>query len=101
LALTSVQSVVLLAMTQQAAFEHERAAAANLTDIAISNDAVISRLRPIQDGLDYWQEHRSSANTDPGGSAPAWVMGMFRPIWEGPYNEDFPKAHITDGEFMV
>jgi hypothetical protein len=40
------------------------------TEIEISEDAAISRLRPIQDGLDDWQEHRSSANTGSGGSAP-------------------------------
>jgi hypothetical protein len=27
-------------------------------------------LRPIQEGLDYWQEHRSSSATGSGGHAP-------------------------------
>jgi hypothetical protein len=43
---------------------------ASQKDIETAEDAPISRLRPIQDTLDYWQEHRSSAVTGSGGSAP-------------------------------
>jgi hypothetical protein len=36
-------------------------------DLEISEDAAPSRLRPIRDGPELWQEHRSSAATVPGG----------------------------------
>jgi hypothetical protein len=45
------------------------AAEAKQPDNEISDDAAISRLRLIQDGLDYSQEHRTSASTDSGGPA--------------------------------
>jgi hypothetical protein len=51
-------------------FTPQPAADAKQTDLEISKDAALSRLRPIQDGPDLWQEHRSSAATDSGGSAP-------------------------------
>jgi hypothetical protein len=51
-------------------FQPPPSAEAKQDDIEIADEAAISRLRPIQDGLDYWQEHRSSAATGSGGSAP-------------------------------
>jgi hypothetical protein len=62
-------SHALSGMSQEAAFEPRPAAEAKQADIEISDDAAISRLRPIQDGLDYCHEHRSSANTDSGMSS--------------------------------
>jgi hypothetical protein len=44
------------------------------SDIRIAEDGAASRLRPIQDGLDYWRviihEDRSSQDIDSCGSAP-------------------------------
>jgi hypothetical protein len=57
-------------MTNHDDFEPRPAAEANQKDLDISEDAAISRLRPIQGGLEYWQEHKSSADTGSGGSAP-------------------------------
>jgi hypothetical protein len=86
-------SQALSGMFQQAAFEPKPAAEAKQTDIEISEDAVISRLRPIQDGLDYWQEHRSSARTDSGGSAPEQMPAMFEPIWKEIYTAKLLGAY--------
>jgi hypothetical protein len=63
-------SQALSGMSRQAAFEPKAAAEAKQDNIEISDEAAISRFRPIRDGIDYWQEPRSSANTDSGGSAP-------------------------------
>jgi hypothetical protein len=54
---------------QEAAFEPRPVAEAKQSSVEISQDAPISRLRPIHDGLDYWQEHRSSAVPGSGRSA--------------------------------
>jgi hypothetical protein len=45
-------SQALSGMTQQAAFEPKPAAEAKRADIEISDEAAISRLRPVQDDLD-------------------------------------------------
>jgi hypothetical protein len=62
------------------AFEPLPAAEAKQTDIEISDEPAVSRLRPIQDGLGSWQEHRSSAATGSGGPAPGLASPMFDPI---------------------
>jgi hypothetical protein len=68
-------------MPLQTGFQPQPWAEAAQSDIAISDEAAVSRLRPIQDGLDYWQvlieEHRSSADTGSRGSAPGEVPAMF------------------------
>jgi hypothetical protein len=51
-------------------FESRPSADGKQEDVEISEHAAISRLRPIQDGLDYWQEHRSSAAADSSDPAP-------------------------------
>jgi hypothetical protein len=53
-----------------AAFEPKPAAETKQSDVEISEEAVITRLRPIEDGLNYWKENRSSASTVSRGSAP-------------------------------
>jgi hypothetical protein len=58
-------------------FEPRPVAEAKQSDIEISEDAAISRFGPIQDGLDYWQEHRRSAATGLGGPAPGQAQTMF------------------------
>jgi hypothetical protein len=63
-------SEALSSMLFDDTFEPRPAAEVKQVDIEISDEAAISRLRPIQDGLDYWQEHRSSPDTVSGGSAP-------------------------------
>jgi hypothetical protein len=63
-------SQALSGMSDQAAFGSKPAAEAKQTDIEISEDAAIFRSRPIQDGLDYWEEHSICADTRPDGSAP-------------------------------
>jgi hypothetical protein len=67
-------SQALSEMPRQAGFQPKPASEAKRSDIEITEDAAIYRLHPIQDGLDYWKtliaEHRSSENTEPGGSAP-------------------------------
>jgi hypothetical protein len=42
-------------------FQQRPTAEASRKDIEVSEDAAISHLRQIQDGQDYWTEHRSSA----------------------------------------
>jgi hypothetical protein len=54
-------SQAVSAMVDLADFEPKPTAEAEQIDMKISEDAAISRLRPIQDGLDYWHEHRSSS----------------------------------------
>jgi hypothetical protein len=39
-------------------------------DVLIPEHATVSRLRPIQDGLDYWEEHGRCAATGLGGPTP-------------------------------
>jgi hypothetical protein len=51
-------SQALSAMARDDAFEPRPAAEAKQSDVETSEDAAISRLPPIQDGFDYWQEHR-------------------------------------------
>jgi hypothetical protein len=46
-------------------------------DVEISEHAAVSRLRPIQDGFDYWEEHVSSVRTELGGPAPGQARTMF------------------------
>jgi hypothetical protein len=62
-----------------------RDAEAKQSDLETAEDAALSRLRPIQDGPDQWQEHRNSAGTGSGISAPGCVPAMFEPIWEELY----------------
>jgi hypothetical protein len=47
-------SQALSSVPRQAEFQPRPAAEAKQADIEISEDTAISRLRPIQDGLDYW-----------------------------------------------
>jgi hypothetical protein len=61
-------------------------------DIEISDDAAISRLRPIQDGLDYWQEHRSSAATGLDGPVPSLISDNVLTQLGGALYEDFYRA---------
>jgi hypothetical protein len=46
-------------------------------DVLVAEHAAASRLRPIQNGLDCWEEHRSSADTGLGGPAPDGARTMF------------------------
>jgi hypothetical protein len=39
------------------------------SDLEIVEDAAVSRLPPIQDGIDFWEMHRRSAVTVPSGPA--------------------------------
>jgi hypothetical protein len=48
----------LSAMPQLDFFEPRPTAELKQAYLEISEDAAVSRLRPIQDILDYWQEHR-------------------------------------------
>jgi hypothetical protein len=57
-------------MAAQGAFELRPSAEAEEEDVLVAEHAAISRLRPIQDGFDYWEEHWSSAATGLGGLAP-------------------------------
>jgi hypothetical protein len=63
-------SQALSAMAYQDSFEPKPMAEANQKDIEVTENAAISRLRPIQDGFAYWEEHRSSASTVSGDLAP-------------------------------
>jgi hypothetical protein len=45
-------------------------AEAKQSDLETAEDPAISRLRPIQDGLDLWGIHRSSGDTVSGAPAP-------------------------------
>jgi hypothetical protein len=45
-------------------------AEAKQSDLETAEDGAISRLRPIQDGLELWGIHRSSGDTGSGGPAP-------------------------------
>jgi hypothetical protein len=82
-----LSSHALSAMPGEDAFDTRPVADAKKSDVEISEDAGVSRLRPIQDGLDYWQENRSSAATGLGGAAPGStrriptspIMTMSRP----------------------
>jgi hypothetical protein len=57
-------------MAAQGIFERRLSADAMEEDVLIAENAAVSRLRPIQDGLDYWEEYRSRAVTGVGGPAP-------------------------------
>jgi hypothetical protein len=63
-------SQALSGMAYQDSFEPRPAEEALQKDIETSEGAAISRLRQIQDGLDDWKKHRTSADTGSGGSAP-------------------------------
>jgi hypothetical protein len=63
-------SHAISAMPGEDTIEPRPADDAKKSDVEISEDAAISRLRSTQDGLDYWQEHRSSVVTGSGGPAP-------------------------------
>jgi hypothetical protein len=63
------------------------AAEASQSDLETAEDAALSRLRPIQDGSDQWEEHRSSAATGSGGPAPRQVPAMFESTREGFYTK--------------
>jgi hypothetical protein len=62
-------SQAISAMPKSATFVPRPAAEAKQSDLETAEDAALSRLRPIKDGPDQWQEH-SSAATGPGGPAP-------------------------------
>jgi hypothetical protein len=51
-------------------FQPSVAAEAKQSDLETAEDAAISRLRPIQDGLDPWENDRSSGATGSGAPAP-------------------------------
>jgi hypothetical protein len=51
-------------MAYEDSFEPRPAAEAKQEDVEIAEHAAVYRLRPIQDVLDYWKEHRSSVGTD-------------------------------------
>jgi hypothetical protein len=91
---TTLLSQALSGISYQAASELRPATEAKQINIEISEDAVISRLRPIQTGLDHLRGHRSSASTDSGGSAPEYRPAMFEPTQEELYNEDSIR-HIS------
>jgi hypothetical protein len=57
-------------MAAQGKFELRASAEAKEEDVLIAEHAAVSRLRPIQERLDYWEEHRSSVHTGLSGSAP-------------------------------
>jgi hypothetical protein len=60
----------LSGIAAQGAFELRPSAEAKEEDVLTSEHAAVSRLRPIQDGLDYWGEYWRSAVTGSGGPAP-------------------------------
>jgi hypothetical protein len=51
-------------------FQPSPVAEAKQSDLEAAQDAAISRLRPIQDGLDLWGIHMSSGVTGLGAPAP-------------------------------
>jgi hypothetical protein len=57
-------------MASQGTFELRPSAEAKVEDVLVAEHAAVSRFRPTQDGLDYWEEHGSSAVTVLGGPAP-------------------------------
>jgi hypothetical protein len=59
----SLFSHALSAMAKSDTFVPDPATEAKQSDLEIAEDAALSRLRPVHDGLDYWREHRSSAAT--------------------------------------
>jgi hypothetical protein len=63
-------------------FELRPSAEAKEEDVLVAEHAAISRLRQIQDGLDYWEEHWSSVVTGSGGPPPGWARTMFWLSWE-------------------
>jgi hypothetical protein len=58
-----------LAAMRHKSFVPRTAAEAKQCDLVIAEDAAISRLRPIPDGPDQWEVHRSSADSGLGGPA--------------------------------
>jgi hypothetical protein len=66
---TSLFSQGLSGMVE-CAFELKPSAEVKEEDVEISEADAISRLRPIQDGLDDWEEHGSSTVRGLGGPAP-------------------------------
>jgi hypothetical protein len=56
-------SYAISAIAHDEGFAPQPVAEAKQADLEVSEDAALSRLRPIQDGPDLWQEHRSSAAT--------------------------------------
>jgi hypothetical protein len=67
---TTLFSRGLCGMAAQGTFELRPSAEAKERDARVAAHPAVSRLLPIQDGLDYWEEHRSSAGTGLGGPAP-------------------------------
>jgi hypothetical protein len=51
-------------------FQPSPAAESKQSDLETAEDAAITRLRPIQDGLELWRIQRSSGDTGSGGPAP-------------------------------
>jgi hypothetical protein len=60
----------LSGMASQGTFELRASAESKDEDVPVAERAASSRLRPIQDGLDYWEEHGRCAGTVLGGHAP-------------------------------
>jgi hypothetical protein len=58
-------------MADQRTFELRPSAEAKEEDVLTAEQAAVSRLRPIQDGLDYWEEYGRCAAAVLGGPAPA------------------------------
>jgi hypothetical protein len=83
----------LSGMDAQGTFELRPSAEAKEEDVLIPERAAVSRLRPIQDGLDYWEEHGRCAVTESGGSAPDSARTMFSPSLEELYTKIFYRPH--------
>jgi hypothetical protein len=60
----------LSGMVAQGTFELRPSAEAKEENVTIAEHAAVSRLCPIEDGLDYWGEPLRSAATGLGGPAP-------------------------------
>jgi hypothetical protein len=60
----------LSGLVAQGIFELRPSAEAKEEDIMVAEHAATSRSRLIQDGLDYWEEHRSSGDTGVGVPGP-------------------------------
>jgi hypothetical protein len=67
----------LSAMAAQGTFELRSSAEAKEDDVETVEHAAVSRLRPIQNGLDYCEEHGRSDVTVLGGPAPREARTMF------------------------
>jgi hypothetical protein len=59
----TIFSRVLPRMVAQCTFELRPSAEWKEEDVLVAEHAAVSRLRPIQGSLDYWEEHGRSAPT--------------------------------------